>query len=160
MILTGADDCLLKGWDARSTKTRPTFVSKRHEMGVCSIMSHPTECNVIATGSYDEHLRLWDVRNFKVPMIEQKLSGGVWRIKWNPCDPLQMLVATMQDGFKVVAFKDSTFQHEGAVVQHMQKQASLAYGVGYRSCGSWVAGCSFYDRAFHLWQPPKETVPM
>jgi diphthamide biosynthesis protein 7 len=41
---------------------------KAHSAGVCCISSHPRRPHVLATGSYDEGVRLWDVRMLQRPL--------------------------------------------------------------------------------------------
>jgi WD40 repeat protein len=49
---------------------------------VTSIQWDPNDSNIVATGSYDEFLRIWDERNLSKPIQEFACGGGVWRIKW------------------------------------------------------------------------------
>ena len=56
-IWTGADDTLLKIWDRRSL-IRPQQICREHGAGVCNIAFHPLREHIVATGSYDEHLRV------------------------------------------------------------------------------------------------------
>lgn len=72
---SGADDSMFKGWDIRQPDS-PTFVNRReHGAGVCCIQSHPTRPHCCATGSYDEHVRLWDMRNTCAPISTSKVCS-------------------------------------------------------------------------------------
>nr|CCA15767.1 conserved hypothetical protein [Albugo laibachii Nc14] len=154
IIFTGADDCTLKGWDKRSTEF-PTFISRHHTMGVCSIQFHPGEEHLCAVGSYDEVITLWDTRQMKNPLSEYHAGGGVWRLKWNPHLPNLLLAACMHNGFQIVSSKSGS---PPAIHCHYTEHGSLAYGVDwwnpkkpimeYQIVGS----CSFYDKEFHLWR--------
>ena len=106
-VWTGGDDCTLKGWDLRALG-RPTFVSRRHTAGVCSLHSHPHREHVMASGSYDEWVHVWDVRSTKVPLHSHCTGGGVWRLKWHPraeCSDM-LLAACMRNGFQVLRVSD------------------------------------------------------
>jgi diphthine methyl ester acylhydrolase len=48
-------------------------------MVVCCIAQNPVEGNMLLTGSYDEFLRVWDMRLMKKPVneISINLGGGV-----------------------------------------------------------------------------------
>ena len=39
---------------------------------------------IVATGSYDDHVRLWDVRALKSPASELNVGGAAWPCRWHP----------------------------------------------------------------------------
>ena len=111
LLLSGADDSIFKGWDLRGGDgdggAPPlAFKSKEHDGGVCSIQSHPHRENLVATGSYDGNLRIWDTRNMMAPVCTSRvpLGGGVWRIKWHPDEAHSdvLLSACMRGGVHLV----------------------------------------------------------
>lgn len=131
-------------------------------MGVCCIAKSPHDPNTLLTGSYDEHLRIWDVRSISKPVSESSicLGGGVWRIKHHPYIPGLALTACMHNGFAIVKFGGDRVE----VVEKYEKHGSLAYGgdwqrgdsavVGERKSSAFaVATCSFYDRLLRVWIP-------
>ncbi|GFH19343.1 predicted protein [Haematococcus lacustris] len=75
---------------------------KAHAAGVCSIAPHPAHQHIVATGSYDDQLRIWDLRQTAWPVVLSQASttGGVWRLKWHPHDPTKLLAACMYGGFQ------------------------------------------------------------
>ncbi|KAF9231705.1 WD40-repeat-containing domain protein [Melanogaster broomeanus] len=167
VIYSGGDDLKMKGWDERQGFDQPTFVNKRFDAGVTTIQSHPHIEHLIAVGSYDNKVRLFDTRKPLKPLLDVDVGGGAWRVKWHPSAERQgdLLVACMHDGFKVVRFglgnasDEPSLIAEGAyeIVKRFDEHESLAYGVdwsfGQRSGGkeTLIASCSFYDCALHLW---------
>ncbi|KAI9150918.1 hypothetical protein H9P43_009533 [Blastocladiella emersonii ATCC 22665] len=155
-LLSGADDLAFSMWDLRSgeTPTTPTFRNTRtHGAGVCSIQGSTHREHLVATGSYDEYVRTWDVRSLARPVSEVHVGGGAWRIKWHPSADRagELLAAGMHAGFFVVD------TDKGEIVTEYTAHSSLAYGVDW--CGSAldrVASCSFYDHALHLWKAEAE----
>eukprot|EP00892_Ulva_mutabilis_P010567 jgi/Ulvmu1/7883/UM004_0114.1 len=150
VVYTGDDSCSFKGWDTRAA-AEMTFCNRRgHGAGVCCIQSHLTREYEVATGSYDEHVRIWDLRSHSTPLLTQKvgLGGGVWRLKWHPEHHDIALAACMQDGFAVVTFSDPP------AVYSYAHQKVLGYGADWiKRGGEWLAAtCSFYDKSLHLWQ--------
>lgn len=173
LVYSGGDDCRFKGWDLRSPLGHPTFISKLHTMGVCSIQSNANFDHLLATGSYDEQLMLWDNRNMKTSLKDIGLGGGIWRVKWEPLVGHYILTASMHNGFHIV---DSGLQPTGdsnlEIVAHYDKHESLAYGVdwhhssfvpaGYRQDEAGkqdirtIISCSFYDNSVQLWTWERE----
>ncbi|KAJ0397533.1 hypothetical protein P43SY_003394 [Pythium insidiosum] len=163
-LFSGADDATLKGWDLRAP-SKPLFQRSQHSMGVCSIQMHPHDDTLLAVGSYDEHVSLWDVRQMKTPLSMHCTGGGVWRLKWHPLASRQvetvtaqdlLLAACMHNGFQVLQTQaDQTLTRATSYERHQ----SLAYGVDWwrdrralEAAEPVVASCSFYDHVFHVWR--------
>ena len=161
-MLTGGDDCAFKCWDLREheNEAHAAWVNRKsHSAGVCCIASSQYQEHILVTGSYDEHARLWDIRNTSRPVAavgEANAGGGVWRLKWHPKDPQLLLGACMHGGFAIIKADGSAGSVE--VVERYPHQQTLAYGAGW--CAevggdgtSVVATASFYDRLLHVWSP-------
>ncbi|KAG0001985.1 Diphthine methyltransferase [Entomortierella chlamydospora] len=158
LLYTGADDCRLKGWDMRMDCSYPTFNSKAHQMGVCSIQSNPHDEHILATGSYDENVLVWDTRSMRQPLSTTETGGGVWRLKWHPTRKNILLAGCMHNGFHVLDY--DTAWTSGTIVSSFMEHKSLAYGVDWSYAPTesseelpLVASCSFYDHLIHLWRP-------
>ncbi|KAI9098219.1 WD40-repeat-containing domain protein [Phlyctochytrium arcticum] len=154
IVYSGADDCTLKGWDFRVGTSQPLFTNRRHQAGVCSIQSNPHREHILATGSYDENIFIWDTRKMRSPLAEHHAGGGVWRVKWHPTDPELLLAACMHNGFRTLRVStsgDSVALEEQAIYMG---HGSLAYGADWcydsPSIRDVIGTCSFYDHAFHV----------
>lgn len=147
MLYSGADDCTLKAWDLRMQGS-PAWVNKRqYMMGVTAIQSSPLREHVLATGSYDEHIHLWDTRMPRQPTAEYHTpGGGIWRLKWHPSQPNRLLSASMHAG----AFIFDT-DHNTLLRSFLDHQ-SMTYGADWSFCSDLVASCSFYDHILHIWR--------
>jgi len=162
VLFSGGDDLKMKGWDIRQGFDSPIFENRRFESGVTTIQSHPHIEHLVAVGSYDEKVRLFDTRVPLRPLQEAHVGGGVWRVKWHPSGDRRndLLVACMHDGFKVIQFDPGlpdVVSTRSQVLHRFDRHESLAYGVdwSFDSRGddvSLVASCSFYDRTLHLWR--------
>ncbi|KAA3676388.1 diphthine methyl ester acylhydrolase [Paragonimus westermani] len=159
LIYSGGDDgccCIL---DIRTPNRTVQLI--RHEVGVCSVRNLQTLDNHISTGSYDEYVRVWDLRTTSSsqntrPVLMCHLGGGVWRHKWAINDSF-LVSACMHGGFSIsgpfpstlignTVAKDGTVMH---TIGRYRASAKLGYGVDWiqhpsETCWT-VATCSFYD---------------
>ena len=117
---SGGDDSILKQWDRRllplqseDSTSRSIFdpispvnlIKNGHNMGVTVITTNSYYPYQVVTGSYDEHVRFWDTRflnNKAKPLADVSVGGGVWRLKWHPKLPNQLLVAAMHGGSAIL----------------------------------------------------------
>ncbi|KAG2491410.1 hypothetical protein HYH03_010200 [Edaphochlamys debaryana] len=165
-LFSGADDCLFRGHDLRSDPAAPAFTDRRtHSAGVCTISPHPdttAQPYTVATGSYDESVRLWDVRNMARPVMAAQVNtgGGNWRLRWHPHDPHVLLAACMYNGFAVLR-ADEPFSSLRVVATYQSPNKHIGYGADWwqergpaSSPLSLASTCSFYDKRHTLvWLP-------
>jgi len=108
LVVTGGDEGHVKFWDPRCV-TRPIQVLQNHfDAGVTCVSPHPDYESIVAVGSYDETVALYDLRYLdqKKPLVHsKKLGGGIWRIKWHPKITSRMLVSAMHGGCAVLQYK-------------------------------------------------------
>ncbi|KAK4874842.1 hypothetical protein RN001_014202 [Aquatica leii] len=151
IFFTGGDDSLFLKFDKRC-KVEPVLKNKKHGAGVTSIHSNAEKEFVVATGSYDECIRLWDLRAMKEPCVDVKMPGPVWRLKWDPRTHKYLLACCMLAGAHVLDFANDRLEIVGSYCEHQ----SMTYGGDWsfmdadRSVRDYqanriVATCSFYD---------------
>lgn len=72
LIASGGDDNCLKVWDVRDKNKGPAQINKSHTGGVVRVRhAHGYLC----TGSYDEHLRFFDLRRMDNPVRSVKVMS-------------------------------------------------------------------------------------
>lgn len=128
-------------------------------MGVTCIQSCPFNENLIAVGSYDESVSIWDCRSTgRNALSEVKVGGGIWRIKWHPTNDNLLLAACMYSGFHLLNYNADSQQIglKGQTFGFPQHETGkLAYGADwFRSNDKTkftAALCSFYDSMCSCW---------
>lgn len=175
-VYTGADDCEFFSWDLRGIggkrggggrrgleKPRRAWRAggggargerTRHTAGVCCISPSPKDGDfLIATGSYDGRVRVWDSRSPREPHLvcasraeeggEQgnggeagsspsppsspssaaHLGGGAWRLVWHPHGEPRLLCAAMHAGFAVLRLEGKNGEGEDGEGQDEGRRA-------------------------------------
>lgn len=166
LIITGADDGFMRGWDVREPPdATPIFTNRRsHQAGVTALAFDPLNEQQFASGSYDERVRVFDLRDAaRTPIIESaQLGDGAYHLAWHPRWAGILAVAGMRSGLpllQVDASPENPQLHECtryAANASEGQHGSLAYGVSWQSTsasdGLWfAASASFYDKSVHVW---------
>lgn len=156
IVFSGGDDMKLKRWDLRidPAESGATHTnSKAHSAGVCSFQSHPFREHILASGSYDEYVLIWDTRNFKRPLSETNVAGGVWRLKWCPDDGKTLLCGCMHGGAHVLDFGEGVYEKEGQIIASYHGHPTITYGADFNHLDtSIVSTAAFYDHQMHIWE--------
>lgn len=101
MLATGSTDRLISYWDLREATANISLTLAGHTGQVSALAPHPTSPLLIASGSYDSTVRIWDARSTKsalfvipLPPKEGEEFSGPGREK---------ILALDWDGEKLVA---------------------------------------------------------
>ncbi|CAH1179744.1 unnamed protein product [Phaedon cochleariae] len=153
IIFSGGDDSMFLKFDKR-VGNQPVSRNRSHGAGVTSIHSNKSKEFIVATGSYDEYVRIWDTRNMKSEMSSIKMPGTLWRLKWDPFLQTHLLAACMLGGVHILNVQDiERMKIVGSYYEHK----NIAYGAdwcysnkefcdNFDGPGSSILGtCSFYD---------------
>ena len=112
----------------------------------------PHDDTIVATGSYDDHVRLWDVRALKSPVSELNVGGGVWRCRWHPTRHA-LACAAMGGGAALVDANDNALRLDYTYAEH----GSIVYGADWMRVNDEkevLVTCSFYDKMVRCWSAP------
>jgi len=80
------DDKKLMLWDTRSnTATRPTQIIDAHAAEVNCLSFNPYSEYILATGSADKTVALWDLRNTKMKLHSfESHKDEIFQVQWSP----------------------------------------------------------------------------
>ncbi|KAL0212543.1 hypothetical protein RCL1_006169 [Eukaryota sp. TZLM3-RCL] len=137
--LSGGDDAKLNVNDFRSNSVTTSF--DFHEAGVTSLLASQRE-SVFFSGSYDDYLIEFDLRNKKRPINKTKLPGGVWDIFPTTFSPDHLACVCMYGGAVLL-------NNERQVVWNSATNDQLIYGFDVLSDGSCLIA-DFYGKSVSL----------
>ncbi|KAJ6237875.1 wd40 repeat family [Anaeramoeba flamelloides] len=93
-----SDDKKLILTDLRMKNSYINFTA--HESETNALAFHPTKTRFVLTGSNDLSIKLWDLRNYKLPVhVFTKHKQAVYRLIWYPFDT--NIFASSEDGSKI-----------------------------------------------------------
>lgn len=167
VVFTGGDDAKLIAHDLRTQDKIWETSHRHHDAGVVSILCPGPKWlahrpNSLWTGSYDDNLRIFDLRKLDTdegPVLypgllpqeqhKQNLNGGVWRLIPAP-DSDKVLACCMYDGARII---DPTENPDKPEISRYFKgdHESMCYGGDWQ--GKEVVTCSFYDNVVQAWLP-------
>ena len=77
LLHSGGDDAAYRLWDTRQGFDVPAWQNRRaHGAGVCCVASSPHQEASVLTGSYDDRLRLWDLRMPARPVLQAEARAA------------------------------------------------------------------------------------
>ena len=81
-----ADDQKLMIWDTRSTNTnKPSHIVDAHTAEVNCLSFNPYSEFILATGSADKTVALWDLRNLKLKLHSfESHKDEIFQVQWSP----------------------------------------------------------------------------
>ncbi|XBW34877.1 hypothetical protein QEN19_000442 [Hanseniaspora menglaensis] len=165
-FFTGGDDSTIKLFDARQSLDTSVWSNSRlHDAGVVAIKTNSSgsfnvgNSNTIITGSYDDNIRMFDLRMLgndiypgKMPptaIKNKNLEGGVWRLLDTDISD-ELLVCCMYNGAKTVKLNYGDENTAFVETNYIKKgHESMCYGGDFQN--GIIATCSFYDNSLQLW---------
>ena len=177
-VYSGGDDSMLRyrtcKWDKDNNffADLPAIESRGHDAGVTAILPlfmADDGRELVVTGSYDEHIRLFAVPVFgkAVNLAESCLGGGVWRLnlinlkkepkkgeyRWRA----SILASCMHAGARVVELRQTECgEYQFRVLVRFEEHKSMNYGSDITP-DKWreklpVVSTSFYDKLLCVWE--------
>jgi diphthamide biosynthesis protein 7 len=141
-LFSGGDDSIMIVQDLEAQVEVGRTRRGAHEAGVTAILAQ--EDGGVWSGSYDETLRVWDLRGRIKAVEEKSLGGGVWRLLEMGGD--KVLASCMHAGGRVVRKQDLE------VVATWEENESMNYGGHvHPNAPEVIASCSFYDKRLCIW---------
>lgn len=99
-VITADSIGQMRVYDLRQTSDDPvrTYSMSSEQTPLQSIARHPTQHHIIATGSYNGLLSIWDLRLGKYPVtLLESHSAAIWEVKFHPDNPVHLFTCS-EDG--------------------------------------------------------------
>lgn len=99
-FVVSLENGMVQGFDIRAassdpaSETKPTFTLHAHEKAVCTISYNSSASNLLATGSMDEMVKLWDLSNNQPSFVASKNpdAGAVFSISFSEDNPFLLAI--------------------------------------------------------------------
>lgn len=148
LILTGADDSMIKMFDRRQGTNAIETISC-HSAGVTALQVPKHNTNVLYSGSFDKQMVRFDMRNMKTPLMTACLDTAIWYIDF--MEDSMLHIAGCYDGAFVYGTNESDDGYH--LVSHFSSEKSLIYGVAHIPLSNAMihACCDFYNKRILFW---------
>ena len=171
IFLSGGEDAQIKIWDIRCEggKTDYKNINKNNKTYQSSInfidkLKCDSTNNTLITGSYDEKMVLFDIRNFHKELKSIKTEHSIWDMKQSIInDKNLLLMASIYEGFNIWEIElnnDYNMKHILRLPVTKNKDifhGTIVYGVDIKSNKNDIdiLSCSFYDNLMMYWNYSK-----
>ncbi|BBH07956.1 Transducin/WD40 repeat-like superfamily protein [Prunus dulcis] len=99
-FVVSLEDGTVKGFDIRAatssstSESKPSFTLHAHDKAVCAISYNPSAPNLLATGSTDKMVKLWDVSNNQPSCISSRnpKAGAVFSVSFSEDNPFLLAI--------------------------------------------------------------------
>ncbi|KAM0029743.1 putative transcription factor WD40-like family [Helianthus debilis subsp. tardiflorus] len=109
LFVASLNDGTVVGFDIRtatsnsSTELKPQFTLHAHDKNVCAISYNPLVPNLLATGSEDKMVKLWDLSNNQPSCVASKnlKAGAVFTLSFSEDCPFLLAIAGSRGNLKL-----------------------------------------------------------
>ncbi|KAE8727174.1 P-loop containing nucleoside triphosphate hydrolases superfamily protein [Hibiscus syriacus] len=99
-FVVSLEDGTIRGYDIRAAKSdqssesKPSFTLHAHDKAACTISYNPAAPSLLATGSMDKTVKLWDLSNNQPSCVASKnpKAGAVFSISFSQDDPFLLAI--------------------------------------------------------------------
>ncbi len=167
IIASGGEDAYIKLWDIRCKEGQIEYKkinssNKSYESSINYISNLKCDLsnNILITGSYDEKIVLFDIRNFPKEFKTIKTEHSVWDMK--QClinDTNLLLMSSIYEGFNIWEIdpvNNYNMKHNLRLPLTKNKDiyhGSIVYGIDIKTNNNNIdiLSCSFYDNLMMYW---------
>ena len=164
-FLSGGEDAQIKLWDIRQKNEFKNINSNKKSYQSSINFIDNLKCdlsnNILITGSYDEKIVLFDIRNFPKELKTIKTEHSVWDMKQSFINEKNLLLmSSIYEGFNIWEIdpnNDYNMNHTLRLPVTKNKNifhGTIVYGIDIKNNNHKsidILSCSFYDNLMMYW---------